>query len=361
MTTNILPKDLFFDLVSADEVPAAHAIEVAGFPADEAATLERFYSRQAQAPELFFGAFLPPRSDDSSSFIHRRTLVGYTCATRAAGSTLTHASMSAHDPTGNAICIHAVGVAPALRRRGIARALLRAYVQRLRAAPPPGCDAVLLLCHDELRSLYEQVGFEYAGPSAVVHGTRPWLEMRLVLEDEAGTGAEGRSSQSIPPGVIEAMQASSSEGSRRGRPTARSFADFASVDEVVSPDSSAANARVNKYDLLCPRLGCGSIILKGGVGRLIEKDIIQIEPSEKAPVALLAPLPPVGQAVHCWLVQPTPMAFENIGFSRPVAQASENAKTKLLSCADCDLGPLGWCFEGGREFWLVCTRVGYRM
>ena len=34
-------------------------------------------------------------------------------------------------------------------------------------------------------------------------------------------------------------------------------------------------------------------------------------------------------------------------------------KLKLLACAECDLGPLGWCEEGGKEFWLTCTRVGY--
>lgn len=94
------------------------------------------------------------------------------------------------------------------------------------------------------------------------------------------------------------------------------------------------------------------------------------------------------------------MAFENIGFSRTVDRglggggkfgASKNddgshlipsfvqllrlsdwivlylmafsfsgPRLKLLSCADCDLGPLGWCVEGGQEFWLLCERVGYR-
>ena len=34
-------------------------------------------------------------------------------------------------------------------------------------------------------------------------------------------------------------------------------------------------------------------------------------------------------------------------------------RLKLLACAECDLGPLGWCEEGGKEFWLACPRVGY--
>jgi hypothetical protein len=36
------------------------------------------------------------------------------------------------------------------------------------------------------------------------------------------------------------------------------------------------------------------------------------------------------------------------------------ARLKLLTCAECDLGPLGWCEEGGKEFWLACARVGYK-
>jgi hypothetical protein len=35
-------------------------------------------------------------------------------------------------------------------------------------------------------------------------------------------------------------------------------------------------------------------------------------------------------------------------------------KLRLLACAECDLGPLGWNEEGGTEFWLACARVGYR-
>lgn len=70
------------------------------------------------------------------------------------------------------------------------------------------------------------------------------------------------------------------------------------------------------------------------------------------------------------------MAFENIGFSKPVGDSGEDiehspkinefpneysgSRKKLLACAECDLGPLGWCEEGGTEFWLACSRVAYR-
>jgi hypothetical protein len=33
---------------------------------------------------------------------------------------------------------------------------------------------------------------------------------------------------------------------------------------------------VNKFDLLCPRDGCGSVILKNGVAKLIEAASVQV-------------------------------------------------------------------------------------
>jgi guanine nucleotide exchange factor len=34
---------------------------------------------------------------------------------------------------------------------------------------------------------------------------------------------------------------------------------------------------------------------------------------------------------------------------------------KLLACAECDLGPVGWCEPGGNEFWVACQRVRYKV
>jgi hypothetical protein len=34
-------------------------------------------------------------------------------------------------------------------------------------------------------------------------------------------------------------------------------------------------------------------------------------------------------------------------------------KVKWLICAECDLGPVGWSFEGGKESWVAMERVRY--
>ena len=75
---------------------------------------------------------------------------------------------------------------------------------------------------------------------------------------------------------------------------------------------------------------------------------------------------PSDQAAY-WHITGSPMSFDNIGFSRPSDKAlgsgapgsDEGRKVKWLICADCDLGPIGWSYEGGTEAWLAVERVRY--
>ncbi|KAF7313926.1 hypothetical protein HMN09_00550900 [Mycena chlorophos] len=309
-----------FRTVPAEDLESALEIELAGFPEDEAATIDSFRLRQRVAPNLFLGAYIDNK------------LMGYVCSTLSSDTTLTHASMSTHVPDGTSVCIHSVCVHPAVKRKGLGLSLLREYVARL--GPLALYERVLLITHAPLRAFYEKAGFEWIGPSAVHHGALPWFEMHLELP-------------STPPaGVYDALQRPSNPN-----PTgARALASFANGIGDVASESR------NKYDLLCPRAECGSVLLKNGVGKLVETpNTKQIDVSSHP---LLPVLPAVDSASHWWLVTPSPMEFENIGFSRPVAALGENIT--LLACAECDLGPLGWCQQGGSEFWVACSRVAYR-
>ncbi|KAJ7451156.1 Mss4-like protein [Mycena latifolia] len=159
---------------------------------------------------------------------------------------------------------------------------------------------------------------------------------------------------SLPPGVFAALLP------RRNRPIPTALASFTGgITDVSTPD---ANVLYNKYDLLCPRPECGSIILRTGVAKLLERPSIQMEPADRTPAALI-PLPQPPAPTVWWLVTPSPMEFENIGFSKPVAPLTGEGdkQLKLLLCAQCDLGPLGWSEVDGTEFWLACSRVGYRV
>ncbi|KAJ3808554.1 Mss4-like protein [Lentinula aff. lateritia] len=165
--------------------------------------------------------------------------------------------------------------------------------------------------------------------------------------------ASDNPSQFLPPvGLWEALQASSS----KPRPNPHPLSSF--EHGIIDVSESINGEKINRYDLLCPRAECGSVILKRGVAALKERE----KPSDIPTHPLLPQLPSSSEFTQWWLITPNPMQFENVGFSRPVESLSlspSGRKVKLLICAECDLGPLGWSEEGGTEFWLACSRVGY--
>ncbi len=211
--------------------------------------------------------------------------------------------MSTHDPAGSSICIHAVCVSPEYRKRGVALGLLKEYISRMERARQSGVsyERIVLITHENMRGLYEKAGFEWVGKSDVVHGSEPWFEMRKLLSP----APPPTQTQSLPPGLWEALQRSSS----RSVPSARLLPSFPrGIEDVCDPN--------NKYDLLCPRSGCGSIILKNGVASLVERESVQLEPAGiQSP---LAPLPAPPAHTQWWRITPNAMAFENIGFSRAI-------------------------------------------
>ncbi|EIN05526.1 acyl-CoA N-acyltransferase [Punctularia strigosozonata HHB-11173 SS5] len=281
--------DLFFELLPEEDIPTAHAIELdgtffllkealggvlisrhcLGFPPDEAATLEAFRYRQGNAPDLFLGAYIAPRQ-----------LVGYVCSTASSFPTLTHESMSKHEPNAPSVCIHSVCVAPNHRKKGIALRLLQSYLDRLQSTT--SYERVLLITHEELRVLYEAAGFEFVGESAVQHGPKPWFEMRKVLRSPlTHVLSEGRQdtidSSLGQPAIAQAdilaalMQQQSSS---RTRPPAALLDSF--NEGAVGTSVPVGSDLVNAYALVCPRAGCGSTILLARAATLVEKESIQV-------------------------------------------------------------------------------------
>lgn len=186
--------------------------------------------------------------------------------------------MSTHVAGSTSVCIHSVCVAPSHRRKRVGLALLKEYVRRLEQAQSEGSgylERILLITHDDLRGFYEKAGFEWLGQSSVVHGSKPWFEMRfnLSVNKERETQIlDGN--QQIPPGILEALQ-------RRPDviPSSRLISDYPNgLSDLLQPDTATEGVSVNKFDLLCPRDGCGSIILKKGVGKWVERASIQVHP-----------------------------------------------------------------------------------
>lgn len=201
-----------------------------------------------------------------------RILIAYICSTLSSASSLTHASMSEHVPGGSSVCIHSVCVASDYRRKGIGLALIKEYIARLERGNSDGSWSyryLLLIAHDHLRGFYESAGFEWLGKSDVVHGSKPWYEMRRVLN--LGTDSPLSQNQQLPPGIWDVLQR---------RPNTNRFSrllsDFPNgIADLTSTDRKEA-VLVNKFDLLCPRAICGSSILKSGVGMWVERSSIQV-------------------------------------------------------------------------------------
>ena len=103
--------------------------------------------------------------------------MGFINATKCHSETLTHHSMSHHEPHGATLCIHSVCVSPQLRHRGIGTALLRHYVEYV-VQQRPEVHRMALLCKRPLLEFYARAGFQLVGESAVSHGRDQWLEMK---------------------------------------------------------------------------------------------------------------------------------------------------------------------------------------
>jgi ribosomal protein S18 acetylase RimI-like enzyme len=87
-----------------------------------------------------------------------------------------------HDANGRWQMIFGVDVHPDYRRRGLAEALLRRFIERAREQDRLG---LVLTCKDRLVHYYAKLGFVDEGISASTHGGVVWHKMRLTFNTSA--------------------------------------------------------------------------------------------------------------------------------------------------------------------------------
>lgn len=138
------------------------ALEDASYPADEGASLDSIQLRIEQAGEFFYVL------EDSSLCGEYGGIVGFVNGTCCSTSHIHHDSMSSHDASGAHLVVHSVVVTPSCRRRGIARIMLKAYMQII--ATKCRIQSVLLLAKEHLLGFYCSCGFTVVGVSDVDHG-----------------------------------------------------------------------------------------------------------------------------------------------------------------------------------------------
>jgi hypothetical protein len=272
--------------------------------------------RQKNAGDLFLGAFVPQTGS-------KRTLLGYVDGVLSSETTLTSDSMSTHVPGARTVLIHGVCVTPDARKHGIASALLAEFQLRLAAAG--SYERVLLISHEEKIGFYERIGFKSRGLSSIAFAGVPWFELEWAVPSGQLDGSHG-APQAIPLGLLEALQGQNVSRRRRGQL-------LSSFQDGIFGVSEKGDQGSNRYDLLCINERCGSIILRQGVAVLQERESVQVSVFQSISsdnVTLLAQMEPVDAVhpdlpalpsppdkIHWWLVTPSPMSFENIGFTKP--------------------------------------------
>jgi predicted PhzF superfamily epimerase YddE/YHI9/GNAT superfamily N-acetyltransferase len=170
------PAAVYFELVAAAHIDRAFEIESEGYPADEAATHEGLVTRQRDAGQFFLGMYTSEQHNAAD-------LVGFVCGTCCQGAELLDETMSTHDISAKAttVCIHSVVVEEHYRRKGLATAMLKEYVRRLKTYRD--VQLALMIAKAHLLSFYINCGFSVVRLSPVVHGQDPWFELKLDLDE----------------------------------------------------------------------------------------------------------------------------------------------------------------------------------
>ncbi len=152
------------------DLEASYQVEIACFPADEAASRENIKKRLSQFPQGYLVAELDG------------AIVGHINSGATNKDDISDEALKAligHKEDGKNLVIFSVAVLPDYQKRGIASALLRDYIKWARQSPH---QAILLLCKANLVDYYAKFGFVDRGISDSTHGGAIWHEMRLDLE-----------------------------------------------------------------------------------------------------------------------------------------------------------------------------------
>ena len=169
---NMLLKKYKFRKIRPDETDQAAEIESICFPPNEACSFGHMADRIRKAPDLFLVA------ED------RRTgkLAGFLNGLATDRTTLTDdffTDAQLHDPNGKNVMLLGLDVLPKHRGQGLARELIRQYMERERKK---GRMRLILTCAEGKVKMYEKFGFCDHGFGASNWGGEKWHEMSMMVK-----------------------------------------------------------------------------------------------------------------------------------------------------------------------------------
>ncbi len=168
-----LSERFVFRSILPDEAEQVVTIEQICFPPHEACKPEIMRARVAVAADWFLVA-MDRTTGKIAGFIdglatndeHLRDAI-YTDA-------------QLHDPAGSNVMILGVNVLPEYRRQGLAREMMRQYLDREQKR---GSKRVILTCLVHRVGMYEGFGFRALGLSDSTWGDEEWVEMDVCLNE----------------------------------------------------------------------------------------------------------------------------------------------------------------------------------
>ena len=181
------PRDLAIRHATPEDVPALAALELATFPAAQAATPEEVADRVAHYPECFWLLVGQGDGDPGTGGPDEAGRTGPGAILAAVNGFVTdhadltddmYARAADHDPGGAWQMIFSVATDSAHQHRGLASMLMRRVVADARAA---GRRGIVLTCLRPLVGFYARFGFEDEGFRGSTHGDKVWHQMRLTF------------------------------------------------------------------------------------------------------------------------------------------------------------------------------------
>jgi predicted N-acetyltransferase YhbS len=144
-------------------------IETSAYEGDEAATREKIAKRIRLYPEGFLVLEI---EGEVVGFINSG------CAHQVEMSDENFKELIGHDPDAPNVVIMSVVIDPLQQGKGLSRALMGEFVERMRRL---GKASIYLMCKEYHVPLYERFGYRYIRPSASDHGGMTWHEMSMTL------------------------------------------------------------------------------------------------------------------------------------------------------------------------------------
>lgn len=144
-------------------------IETSAYEGDEAATHAKISKRIETYPE---GFLIREVGGKIVGFINSG------CAYVVEMSDEDFKELIGHDPDAPNVVIMSVVVDPAEQGKGHSKALMEAFIKRMRKI---GKTTIHLMCKECHVPLYEKFGYQYLRPSASDHGGMTWHEMSMQL------------------------------------------------------------------------------------------------------------------------------------------------------------------------------------